>query len=74
MNNQPQRPAINQQMLPVCPYCGEDPAPIIPAFTQIEEARIAVWVCGNPLCRKIHSVQMLGLIQPQQPKIVLPSK
>lgn len=64
----------NVSLTPRCPYCGADPAPIVPAFTRFGQGQITVWLCGNPECRGVHSVQLTGVEQSrtQEPLIIRP--
>lgn len=65
-------PPQPQQMVPRCQYCGADPAPVLPAFTQFGTGKVAVWMCANPGCRAVHSVQLVGVEPQQESPIVRP--
>lgn len=59
--------------LPACPYCGDDPAKLSVMPQAFPGGLIGTIVfCGNPDCRKIHAVQILGQVQKTQGGIVLP--
>lgn len=63
-------------LMPRCQYCGIDPARIVPAFANLADGRLATFMCANPDCRAIHSVQLIGMLQqPQQEqsRIVVPN-
>jgi hypothetical protein len=48
--------------LPVCPHCSDDPAKLS-IMTQIFPGGAigSIFFCGNPSCRKIVSVQLVGM-------------
>lgn len=55
-------------LLPVCPHCADDPARLSIMPQQFPGGMIgSIFFCGNPDCRKVISVQILGMAQPQQP-------
>ena len=59
---------------PVCPYCLQDPARIS-GRGPIALAHLYVWIvyCGNPDCRKVWTVEVVGAQQPRiQPGIIAP--
>lgn len=52
--------------LPVCPYCGADPAAIKATPLQLSPTVEAVALhCANKTCRKMFAVQVLSMRQPQ---------
>jgi hypothetical protein len=66
-------PAAPPVVLPVCPYCGEDPLKLSLMFQVFPKGQIAsLAFCGNPACRKTLTVQIVG--QEQQGRIVHPDK
>lgn len=46
--------------LPVCPYCGQDPAILTMKQFMLGNAKTALIICGNLDCRKILTVQIMG--------------
>lgn len=51
-------------MLPVCPHCSDDPAKLSLMSQQFPSGMIGSLIyCGNPACRKIISVQIVGMAQ-----------
>lgn len=67
---------MSEMILPRCQYCGTDPIQIVPAFANLADGRLATFMCANPECRAVHSVQLIGIAQqkPQdQSRIVTPN-
>jgi len=62
-------------LLPVCPWCGEDPANILASMFSVGPMRCMAMHCGNPKCRKIFGTQVLEVAMPERKdsRIVLPS-
>jgi hypothetical protein len=49
-------------MLPVCPYCGDDPAKLAMMFQKFPGGQIgSIIFCGNPSCRKMLPAQVVGM-------------
>jgi len=44
---------------PVCPHCGDTPARIMVNMMPQGAFTVVCLSCGNPACRKIHSIQVL---------------
>lgn len=59
--------------LPVCPHCGADPARFSLREVRIGNYQAAMLFCADLDCRKVYSVDVLGVVQPQQqPRIARP--
>ncbi len=67
----PETPQGEPRALPVCPYCGTDPAPIATAQFNMGPLLLAAFFCGVPTCRRMFSVVPLGMVQ-SQPRVVVP--
>lgn len=49
-------------ILPACPHCGDDPAKLHLMTQRFPNGAIGtIFFCGNPPCRKIISVQLVGM-------------
>jgi len=48
---------------PICPHCLEDPARIRTLMAGIGELQSAVFFCGNPECRRILTISVVGIQQ-----------
>lgn len=48
--------AFAPQKVPVCPYCGDDPAKLSAVITKMGGGLFLVIFCESPDCRKIHAV------------------
>lgn len=58
---------VTPVILPVCPYCGDDPAKLTIMNQLFPGGMIgAIMFCGNPVCRKIISTQIVGMAAQQQ--------
>lgn len=51
--------------LPVCPYCGQDPAILTMKQFMLGTAKTALIICGNLECRRILTVQILKIEEPR---------
>ena len=50
----PEQDAVPAQLLPVCPYCAQDPANVLCRGPfGAEPMQFVIFYCGNPDCRKI---------------------
>lgn len=63
-------PDIPRPMVPMCGFCGADPLPLLPAFTEIGTGQITIFMCGA--CRATHGVQLTGVTAPKQSPIIVP--
>lgn len=52
--------------VPVCPYCGQDPARISGVTTKMGVGLFIVIFCENDACRKIH-----GVVQVQEASVAV---
>lgn len=57
--------AFTPPALPVCPYCGADPALLSGVVTRLGGHMAIVFFCENKSCRKIHGVAPVSV--PQMP-------
>jgi len=63
-------PSTPQPQLPRCPYCSTQPMPVVTAFINILAAKAAVFMCG--LCSAAINVQLLGVAQQTESRVVVP--
>jgi hypothetical protein len=61
-------------MLPICPYCGIDPARIASLPLMMGPMSVVVMYCASPECRKVLAVQVVGVNEIQEPRIVVPGR
>lgn len=62
-------------ILPVCPHCGDDPAKLSTMSQLFPGGAIAsICFCGNPVCRKIIAVQLVGMAKQDGPQLVKPAE
>lgn len=58
-------------VLPVYPYCGNDPGAIATATLKLGAADAVALFCANLNCRKLFGVQILHI---EQPRIASPAE
>lgn len=64
-------PDAPQKQNPVCPYCEADPFDVaIHGPSQAGPFQMMAMACANPQCRKVFSIQVLGVVP--QGNIVAP--
>lgn len=58
-------------ILPVCPHCGDDPCKLSTMSQLFPGGAIgSICFCGNPVCRKIITVQIVGMAKQDGPALV----
>lgn len=75
MSEQPSEvPEVSTELpanLPVCPHCGDDPAKLSMMSQIFPGGAIgSIIFCGNPPCRKIIAVQLVGVAKQDGPTLV----
>jgi hypothetical protein len=49
--------------MPVCPFCGQDPAGITALPIVVGTWKCVTTYCSNPTCRKIYGTSVVGQTQ-----------
>jgi hypothetical protein len=66
MPEEPEKPKEQPKpLVPVCPYCGEDPC--VPEMVNAKYGLIVarVFFCPNRACRKLFNVELIGEERPR---------
>lgn len=64
---------LKPQLVPVCQWCGADPALFVPCFAQVGAGQVTIFMCANEQCRAVFSMQLTSVqAPPQQSNIIRP--
>lgn len=65
-------PGFPTPLLPVCPYCGTDPATVASVPFSLGPLTMLSLFCANRKCRRVLAIQLMGVQEPS--RLVVPGR